>query len=824
MGEEGDERYDLGNAPDIEKHGYDPHDTSFSSIDSEDDEATSPSTSSINSSRETSGSYQPMLGNSKRKSKSYYLYRLPNRTMRYLCLALMSTIILFILSLVRMSWTSAKQLELGILRTMKPQPAQWESFEFLTRYYGGIRTLVPRDQNLPEYPSEQETAQSPSNESNSARSLPSSTPFHPYPDYTSTTYKLQYGPVRECFLDREEKIKVPDIHSYPGVPQGLPDPVMGSYELFDIQNTNCFERFGRLGPYGFGYSLRKGGIGAGLNGDRDGVETVWNAAPEVDYTQIQWKEAQEKCLSKNNHRFEPSPERHGNTLSDMGAKRDSAEHAGSNKALDRREGTSADYPLLNQTRSGSTQAGLKQISRTAVIIRTWWDYVYTQEDILYLRSLIAELSLQTGGEYTIHFLVHVKDDNVAIWADQDTYDRVLTKALPKEFHGMGTLWTERQMGLLYGGLAESYYRDLPVHGVYRSTFMPLQYFAHRHPEYDYFWNWEMDIRYTGHWYHLFDKVRTWAKQQPRKGLWERNGRFYVPSVHGTWDDFKQMVRVQSEIGSASSNNLWSGLGSAKQTSGGSARSKVDKPIWGPHAPEDVLKLESDPSPTTAYEKDKYTWGVDEEADLITFNPMFDPDGTTWLLAEDFTGYNTTAGPPPRRAAIITASRLSRRLLDTMHREVALQRHTMFSEMWPASCALHHGLKAVYAPHPMYIDRNWPTSYLASVMNSGRNGAAGGARTSVFGDREHNFRGTTWYYNAGFAPNLWRRWLGYRVDNNGGEEAELAGEGRMCLPGILLHPVKGVELVVEGRRDEDAVPDVAEGTVGGKGKRGRVKST
>ena len=271
-----------------------------------------------------------------------------------------------------------------------------------------------------------------------------------------------------------------------------------------------------------------------------------------------------------------------------------------------------------------------------------------------------------------------------------------------------------------------------------------------------------------------------------------------------------MVRVQSEMGTESSNKVWSGLGSAKLTPDGKARSKVDKPIWGSHAPEDVLKLEDDPTPPTAFEKDKYTWGVDEEADLITFNPMFDPAGTTWILAEDFTGYNTTTGPPPRRTAVITASRLSRRLLDTMHREVALQRHTMFSEMWPASCALHHGLKAVYAPHPVYIDRNWPLSYLASVMNGGRNGAAGGARTSVFGDREHNFRGTTWYYNAGFAPNLWRRWLGYRVDNNGGEEEELAGEGRMCLPGILLHPVKGVELVVEGRRDEGAAPDKTEG--------------
>ncbi len=83
------------------------------------------------------------------------------------------------------------------------------------------------------------------------------------------------------------------------------------------------------------------------------------------------------------------------------------------------------------------------------------------------------------------------------------------------------------------------------------------------------------------------------------------------------------------------------------------------------------------------------------------------------------------------------------------------------------------------------------------MNGGRNGASGGARTSVYGGREHNFKGTTWFYDAGFAPNLWRRWLGYKVDNDGGEQEELAGEGRMCLPGVLLHPVKGVGMVVEG---------------------------
>ena len=786
-----DERYDVGKARDLEKDDFDPQSPSFDS----DDEPHS----SANSSRDTSGSIQPMLGSKRpeRRMKSFYFYRIPNRTVRWLCLALMSSIILFILSLIRMSLVSSRQLEAQRLKDKSPPPPPWESFDFLERYFGGIRALVPRTENVPEYPRDADiTPINVVNGSASARAGFSSTPFNPYPDYNSSAYQLEYGNVSECFLDTQGLIRVPKLYIYAGVPRGQPDAVMGSYETIGISNTMCFERYGRLGPYGFGYSLRRGGIGTGLIGEREGAENVWSVDQEVDYTNVQWGEAQRACAAKNSHRFKTTSGVQGDEFRDMRVERsDSLGLAGVIES-------EVDEFARNST---TQEANRNLLPRTAVVLRTLWDFRYTQEDILYLRSLIAELSLASGGEYTLHFLVHVKDDNLPIWADPDTYNRALNDALPKEFHGMATLWSERQMGLIYGGLAESYYRDLPVHGVYRSTYMPMQYFAYKHPEYDYFWNWEMDVRYTGHWYYLFDSLQKWAKAQPRKGLWERNARFYIPDVHGSWEDFKQMVRVQSEMGTQNSNNVWSSKkpGSPGQGQGGSAQSKIDPPVWGPLAPEDVYQPENDPTPPTSYEKDKYLWGVDEEADLITLNPMFDPAETPWILAEDVTGYNTTERFPPRRTAIITASRLSKRLLNTMHKEVALQRHTMFSEMWPASCALHHGLKAVYVPHPVFIDRNWPTSYLASVMNAGRNGATGGSRTSVFGDsRQHNFRGTTWYYNAGFSGNLWRRWLGYRVDSDGGEEEELAGEGRMCLPGVLLHPVKGVELVIEGVRADE----------------------
>ena len=46
-------------------------------------------------------------------------------------------------------------------------------------------------------------------------------------------------------------------------------------------------------------------------------------------------------------------------------------------------------------------------------------------------------------------------------------------------------------------------------------------------------------------------------------------------------------------------------------------------------------------------------------------------------------------------------------------------------MWPATTALHHGYKAVFAPHPQYVDREWPVDFFAQTVNAGRNGESGG---------------------------------------------------------------------------------------------------
>ena len=720
------------------------------------------------SSRETSHSYVPMLPSApipprkkvlKQRPPRNPFYRIPAKIMRYLCFALLAATVLFIFSLIRMSQLDTKRLqELGDQRANAPK--QWESFPFLKRYYGGIRSLVSLKDNRAEYPPVE--GEAPWNGTTGGRrEIPKMKVFNPYPPYYSPEYTDKYETVHQCFLDPSfPGHKIPELHYYEGRPEGFPKNIMGSYELLGLAGDICFDRYGRLGPYGHGYSLRHGGLARGMRGDQSGNGDVWKEIPKYDFRGVDWAEAQQNCSARNIHRFG---------------------HGG---------------PLGGEVKEG----GRKKVPRTAVVVRTWDTFEYREEDILYLRSLVAELSLKSGGEYDIHLLVQLKDETIPAFADQATYDAHLRRVVPGEFVSMASLWSETQMLMLYNGMEETWARGpgLPVHAVYRGLVLALQYWASQHQEYDFVWQWEMDIRYTGHWYDLFKKLDGWTEKQPRKYLWERNSRFYIPSLHGSWEDFSHMVRIQTEQGTESPNNIWAGVG------GGDRKIMAptgDRPIWGPERPqneEDWFEIEHDPIPPTSFSDDNYQWGVGEAADLITLNPMFDPEGTTWGLSDDATGYNRSLGLPPRRTALVTASRLSRRLLNTMHRETALKKHHAFPEMWAPLAALSHGYKAVYAPHPMFVDREWPVPYLGSIVNGGRNGATGGGRGSVFGDREHNLAGMSWFYNGGFAGNIWKRWLGLNVDGNGGAEDEMreGGEGRMCLPPMLVHPAKGVELPVE----------------------------
>ncbi|KAI2635302.1 hypothetical protein GGS21DRAFT_515194 [Xylaria nigripes] len=770
------------------------------------------------------------------------LYRLPNRVIRCLCFGLASFIVVLILTLVRASYNENRThfSQAARFEEVEPLPHTWEFYHILTRYYGGIRTLVPLAKSSPEYPPAKDEAPlekldvvrdvTPSESARlQSREVMSSKEFSAHP---LSIFQNKPDSLIECYLDAEKRLQVPPIRYYDGRPAGFPKPALGSYELLNLSEDICLDRHGRYGPYGFGYSVKSGGLGIGeQHGDKEGYESTWEKVPQVDWKSVHWANIQRQCYQANAARYKPLPERQPSPL---------GFYIGDGHArtsLNARDTTPGDAPQLSEAsetgkRSGSAEdEGPKEakgnvLPRTAVVVRCWDEYLWREEDVLNFRALISELALASGGRYDIHLLVQVKNDaRFPIWADSETYQRRIEESIPAEFRGLVTLWTETQMLSLYQGIHDIWARGptLPVHGVYRGLQMALQYFAYQHPEYDYFWQWEMDIRYIGHYFDLVSKIERWAREQPRKGLWERNSRFYLPSVHGSWENFKLMTQEQIANGFNDDGNVEDGAASVGKDTDSS---RAEKPIWGPERPmdsKDWYDPDLDPTPPTTYEKDNYEWGVDEEADYIVFNPLFDPERTTWGLANDITGYNEGENheKPPRRAQIVTASRMSRRLLLTMHKETAFLKHHAFPEMWPGTVALQHGFKAVFVPHPVYVERQWPTETFAKTLNNGKNGASGGSRYSVFGDREHNLEGLTWFYRSTFSEKLYGRWLGLSVDDVGGEQFELVvnesksgktvedlrgGEGRMCVPPMLIHPVKGVDFPVDETPADVEIPE------------------
>lgn len=571
----------------------------------------------------------------------------------------------------------------------------------------------------------------------------------PYRPFDAAPFNTSAHPAHTCYLDSNNTVPAPDIYHYEGIPQHFPDPAIGAYDLFGLRDDICFDRFGRYGPYGLGYSKRAGGTGVGHFTESSGSHEVWSTTGQIDYSNMDWADAQDRCIENNKHRLqEVDPE----------------------------------------TNKLQTIAGKK--GRTAIIIRTYTGFKWTEHAILNFRAMISELSLKTGGEYQLHFLLHVRNTDIPIWADDVTVQRLLDANMPPEFHGLVTLWSEPQMKLFYPGTFGETYSDpsgADIHGVYRSAHFPLQVFAMQHPEYQHFWNWEMDMRYVGSYYEFFDRLARWADKQPRPLIWERSARYYIPSYHGSWENFTLSVQrdtIKSQIPTPFGPLKFPGRKSLRFEAKG----------------ESILPDSCDP------EKDRRYCGVDEETDLITLNPIFDTDGSGWVFGLDATGYAKDE-PPPRRSAIITASRMSYRLLSAMHEEVWRHHHTMFSEMFPPSVAFHHGFKAVYAPHPVYIDRAWNPlgSTIDAAFNGGKDHSSGGNGSPFDVLNEHNHKGTTWYFHSEFAGLLWRRWLGYpqfdgrnsyggkpgEGTERGGkvEEEDVNGSGRMCLRQVLLHPIK-----------------------------------
>lgn len=523
--------------------------------------------------------------------------------------------------------------------------------------------------------------------------------YNPYPDYTSDAWKAaNQGSYREC---RTPENFVTDSVVFRGKMDAFSVPSMGSYNVLQMDNNLCFERDTWLGPY----ATKK---------------TFWNNEDVVDWDKVNWKTLQDTCFRNNSDRYSFRAEA-SRSVEDIRISHARNFHPTPNHAVKAiGSEASVDGNVLQD------RAPRKRQKRTALILRAYSGIKFMENDKQNIRALINELSLRSGGEYEVFFLMQIKDGPL----EKET----AYKDLPKEFWDMVVVWNDQQMAELYPEIPSD------VNKVHVSQWFSVQKFALDYPDFDYYWNWELDSRYTGNHYDLLQKLASFAQKQPRKGLWERNERYYIPAVHGDYDT-KFRYSIEQAYG--------------------------DNTVWGPAKLKGVTPVGPKP-PVANARHDSYEWGVGEEADYISLGPMFNPVNASWVDLNSVWGYQGWENTP-RRATIGTQSRCSRKLLKTMHKETLKGNH-IGSEMTPQSVALLHGFKAVYAPIPMFFDRDWSPESLNKYFNPGPKGQSGSTMLTAYGwGLEGRFEGSSWYYRTTLPMKLYNAFLGYEDSGIGGEQ-------------------------------------------------------
>ncbi|KAK5987217.1 hypothetical protein PT974_11341 [Cladobotryum mycophilum] len=594
--------------------------------------------------------------------------------------------------------------------------------------------------------------------------------FNPYPDYNSDGWKQQrHAPYIPCKGPLGEFVE--DLLVFKGRPHDFPEPKFGSYSLLNMDPNLCWERTTRLGSYGLKQQMKK--VGGELQ--------------MLDWQNVNWGDLQKRCVDLNANRFDMNrtPKNEFIDVYPDLAKPTTAPQQGQGmpeaapieplKAIEQppaaeppkpnEQPPAAEPPRVPRIKGRSPieadkmveSSQFKKEKRTAILLRSYTGKTYTKNDKQTMRALISELTLKSGGEYEVFLLVHVKDQVLRPFDDPEVYQRVLKDFIPQEFHGITVLWNDRQVWDIYTKMTDENEKS-----VHTAQWLSVQKFSHDHPQFDHIWNWEMDFRFTGHHYDLLDNIQKFATKQPRKGLWERNERWYIPEHHGDYDT-KFRKTVEESAG--------------------------NQTIWGaPDLP--FIKAVGPKAPVATAEEDDYKWGVGEEADYISVSPIFNPVNSNWIIRNHIWGYsdaNHKSHDLPRRTTIVTQSRISKRLLDIMHIENQRGNHVA-SEMTPQTVALLHGFKAVYAPHPVFMDRDWNGKFLNEWFNPGPNGESGGYGSPMGWGRERRYQGNTWYYRAEPPNRLYNNWMGWVDTGVGGDDWEQRN-GRPCLPSIMLHPVK-----------------------------------
>lgn len=215
------------------------------------------------------------------------------------------------------------------------------------------------------------------------------------------------------------------IQVYRGQQDGFPAPAFGSYEALGLDAEVCTDRYSRFGAYGY---------------DEDSEDEMpgFTRPSPVLWWEVDWSRLQSLCLERNANRYKSIDTANPSSQSPLALGLPQAPNE------------------PGETEPAGTSNVKQFYPRSAVLIRAWGGLDWTPNHREYLRSLIMELSLHSGGEYEIYLLIHVKDGEVPIYSNADTINR-LRNHIPKEFRNMALFFNKKLLEAWYPKIKEHRY-------------------------------------------------------------------------------------------------------------------------------------------------------------------------------------------------------------------------------------------------------------------------------------------------------------------------------------------------------------------------------
>ncbi|KEQ70751.1 hypothetical protein M436DRAFT_33990, partial [Aureobasidium namibiae CBS 147.97] len=503
-----------------------------------------------------------------------------------------------------------------------------------------------------------------------------------------------------------------------------PPPLSGSYGALNLDKSwlTAAERYG---PYGLG----------------EDEENYTRS--RVDWSTIDWADLQNNCSEANHQRL---PNAHA--FDDGHPRFTYRKRSWQEKWL----------PSVFTTPSINPRPATQTFHRSAIVVRVWSTYNYHPEDMWNLRSLVAETALATGGEYAVFLLVDVKDNEAGIHTNPEAYDRILREAVPPEFQKIAVLFDD--------SLLESWYPDVGEHLAIMQIMQPLQIFAQFYPEFDHYWQIEVDSRFLGHTGDMLDKFSDFARNEPRKQARERASWAYMSDYHGSYDDF--FSTIDDKLNGTSS--VWG---------------NVDIHDFDPIGPKPPVKNSCE---------EPFLWGVGEEADLILLNTLEDASrDEDWLFKGWQYGFSM-GSKLPVFVSVVAQGRASWNLLNAVHHAQAHSGMAIPSEATLPSFALWHGLKISGIPLPVY---QWPgrdRHEMEFALNGGGlnafpDGIANGPARYRGSSMGFFTNGMSWQWWTTLPEDLANPWYINEVDNPILPDMLLNEGGNLYAPNLLIHPRK-----------------------------------